>query len=85
MKMMKFYLIYLIVLLIGNFLRYLPFDGSIITENEIKELFEKAGIDSEYYFFSDSFSDLPYDYDRPGMNNNRRPIHILKPNGGCVR
>lgn len=61
--------------------KYLPFDGSIITENEIKELFEKAGIDSEYYFFSDSFSDLPYDYDRPGMNNNRRPIHILKPNG----
>jgi HD superfamily phosphohydrolase len=61
--------------------KFLPFDGSIITENEIKELFEKAGINSDYYFFSDSFSDLPYDYDRPGMHNNRRPIHILKPNG----
>lgn len=61
--------------------KYLPFDGSVITENEIRELFVKAGIDPDYYFFSDSFSDMPYDYDRPGMINNRRPIHLVKADG----
>ncbi|MCG3401920.1 HD domain-containing protein [Staphylococcus massiliensis] len=59
--------------------KYLPFDGSIITISELKELFEAGGIDSNYYFVSDAFSDLPYDYDRPG--SNRQPIHLLKRNG----
>ncbi len=54
--------------------KYLPFDGSVITISELEALFEKAGIDPEYYFFSDSYSDLPYDYDRPGSKSNRRPI-----------
>ncbi len=61
--------------------KYLPFDGSIITIGELTELFERAGIDPEYYFVSDSFSDLPYDYDRPGSNNNRKPIHLLTRSG----
>ncbi len=61
--------------------KYLPFDGSYITKSELEELFRKAGINPEYYFFSDSFSDLPYDYDRPGAKNNRKPIHLLKNNG----
>src|SRR5699024_3152204 len=60
--------------------KYLPFDGSYITKSELADLFKKAGIDPEYYFFSDSFSDLPYDYDRPGTNNNRKPIHLQKRN-----
>lgn len=61
--------------------KYLPFDGSIITITEIEELFRKGGVDPEYYFFSDSYSDLPYDYDRPGSKSNRRPIHLQKRNG----
>lgn len=59
--------------------KYLPFDGSIITITELEDLFRKAGIDPEYYFVSDSFSDLPYDYDRPG--SNRQPIHLLQSSG----
>ena len=61
--------------------KYLPFDGSIITITELNELYRKAGIDPDYYVFSDSYSDLPYDYDRPGQNRNRRPIHLVRPNG----
>ncbi|TDM00840.1 HD domain-containing protein [Macrococcus carouselicus] len=57
--------------------KYLPFDGSVITIGELTELFIQAGIDPEYYFVSDAFSDLPYDYDRPGSKNNRQPIHLL--------
>lgn len=57
--------------------KYLPFDGSVITIGELTELFELAGIDPEYYFVSDSFSDLPYDYDRLGSSNARQPIHLL--------
>ncbi|AVP35744.1 HD domain-containing protein [Staphylococcus felis] len=59
--------------------KYLPFDGSIITITELEDLFRKANIDPEYYFVSDSFSDLPYDYDRPG--SNRQPIHLLQSSG----
>lgn len=61
--------------------KYLPFDGSVITLSELEALFEKAGIPPEYYFFSDSYSDLPYDYDRPGTKSNRRPIHLKRNNG----
>ena len=60
--------------------KYLPFDGSQITIMELTELFEQAGINPEYYFFSDSYSDLPYDYDRPGSKSNRKPIHLLSRN-----
>ncbi|MDJ1109572.1 HD domain-containing protein [Macrococcoides caseolyticum] len=59
--------------------KYLPFDGSQITIAELTDLFEKAGIDSEYYLVFDAFSDLPYDYNRPGINQ-RKPIHLLTRN-----
>ncbi|KIX90726.1 hypothetical protein TP70_06285 [Staphylococcus microti] len=59
--------------------KHLPFDGSYITQTELIALFEDAGIDPTYYFVSDSISDLPYDYDRPG--SDRKSIHLLKPNG----
>ena len=59
--------------------KYMPFDGSIITITELTDLFVQAGIDPNYYFVSESFSDLPYDYDRPG--SNRQPIHLLRRNG----
>ena len=61
--------------------KYLPFDGSIITISELNELYKRAGIDPDYYVFSDSYSDLPYDYDKPGQKTNRQPIHLLKANG----
>src|SRR5699024_10109419 len=59
--------------------KYMPFDGSIITITELTDLFIQAGIDPTYYFVSESFSDLPYDYDRPG--SDRQPIHLLRRNG----
>ncbi|QLK85401.1 HD domain-containing protein [Staphylococcus sp. 17KM0847] len=59
--------------------KYLPFDDGYLTQAELKDLFTQAGIDPDYYFVSDSFSDLPYDYDRPG--SDRRPIHLLQANG----
>ena len=45
----------------------------------IQELFIEGNIDPNYYFVSGAFSDLPYDYDRPG--SNRQPIHLLRRNG----
>ena len=62
--------------------KYIPFDGSIITITELQDLFIEGDIDPEYYFVSEAFSDLPYDYDRPG--SNRKPIHLLKSNGGIT-
>lgn len=59
--------------------KYIPFDGSIITISELQELFEAGGINPDYYFVSEAFSDLPYDYDRPG--SNRKPIHLLRQYG----
>lgn len=59
--------------------KYMPFDGSIITITGLTDLFVQGGIDPNYYFVSESFSDLPYDYDRPG--SNRQPIHLLRRNG----
>ncbi|WP_145467206.1 HD domain-containing protein [Staphylococcus pettenkoferi] len=59
--------------------KYMPFDGSIITITELTDLFVQGGINPNYYFVSESFSDLPYDYDRPG--SNRQPIHLLRRNG----
>ena len=54
--------------------KYMPFDGSIITITELTDLFVQGGINPNYYFVSESFSDLPYDYDRPGSNLSL--IHI---------
>ncbi|MBF0712044.1 HD domain-containing protein [Staphylococcus capitis] len=62
--------------------KYIPFDGSIITISELQELFEAGGINPDYYFVSEAFSDLPYDYDRPG--SNRKPIHLLRSNGSIT-
>ena len=59
--------------------KYSPFDGSIRTLTELCDLFEEGGIDTNYYFESESFSDLPYDYDRIG--SNRKPIHLLQRDG----
>ncbi|MGK0554748.1 HD domain-containing protein [Macrococcus capreoli] len=60
--------------------KHLPFDGNRFTIDELTELFHKAGIDPDYYFVVDSFSDLPYDYNRPGINS-RKPIHLITSTG----
>ncbi|AVR00615.1 hypothetical protein OBCHQ24_16905 [Oceanobacillus iheyensis] len=48
---------------------------------ELYRLFSDAGIDPEYYLVVDSSSDLPYDFYRPGEEEERLPIHLLMPNG----
>jgi len=48
---------------------------------ELVQLFKKAGIDPDYYLVLDSSSDLPYDFYRPGEEEERLPIHLLMPNG----
>ncbi|KGX93846.1 hypothetical protein N781_01220 [Pontibacillus halophilus JSM 076056 = DSM 19796] len=48
---------------------------------ELHKLFQKAGIDPDYYLVVDSSSDLPYDFYRPGEEGERLPIHLLLPNG----
>lgn len=60
--------------------KHLPFDGNRFTTDELTELFTKGGIDPDYYFVVDSFSDLPYDYNRPGINS-RKPIHLITSTG----
>lgn len=49
---------------------------------ELYKLFTKAGINPDYYLVVDSSSDLPYDFYRPGEEEERLPIHLLQPNGG---
>ncbi|SIT70010.1 HD domain-containing protein [Edaphobacillus lindanitolerans] len=48
---------------------------------ELEMLFRKAGIDPDYYLVVDSSSDLPYDFYRPGEEEERLPIHLLMPDG----
>ncbi|MEC1565176.1 HD domain-containing protein [Bacillus velezensis] len=44
---------------------------------ELTALFKEAGIDPNYYLVVDSSSDLPYDFYRPGEEEERLPIHLL--------
>ena len=48
---------------------------------KLDSLFRQAGIDPEYYLVTDSSSDLPYDFYRPGEENERVPIYLQLPNG----
>ncbi|MDV6379442.1 hypothetical protein ORD22_14595, partial [Sporosarcina sp. GW1-11] len=41
----------------------------------------EAGLDPEYYLVTDSSSDLPYDFYRPGEENERVPIYLQMKNG----
>ncbi len=49
--------------------------------SELEQLFRQADIDTAYYLAVDSSSDLPYDFYRPGEEEERLPIHLLMPNG----
>lgn len=48
---------------------------------ELTLLFKKAGINPDYYLVMDSSSDLPYDFYRPGEEEERLPIHLIRNNG----
>lgn len=44
---------------------------------ELTQLFAKAELDPDYYLVLDSSSDLPYDFYRPGEEEERVPIYLL--------
>jgi uncharacterized protein len=66
-----------------NLFKYAEFDPAKEYKKlaELTGLFVKAGIDPEYYLVVDSSSDLPYDFYRPGEEEERLPIHLLMKNG----
>lgn len=66
-----------------NLFKYTEFDPAKEYKklSELAILFEKAGIDPDYYLVVDSSSDLPYDFYRPGEEEERLPIHLLMKNG----
>ncbi|KON86066.1 hypothetical protein AF332_04030 [Sporosarcina globispora] len=66
-----------------NLYKYVEFDPAKEYKKlaELSALFKKAGIDPEYYLVVDSSSDLPYDFYRPGEEEERLPIHLLLKNG----
>ncbi|MFD2655722.1 HD domain-containing protein [Gracilibacillus thailandensis] len=47
---------------------------------ELYQLFRDIDLDPDYYLVVDSSSDLPYDFYRPGEEEERLPIHLLMPN-----
>ncbi len=66
-----------------NLFKYAEFDPAKEYKklNELFKLFEEAEIDPEYYLVVDSSSDLPYDFYRPGEEEERMPIQLLMKNG----
>ncbi|MCM3693012.1 HD domain-containing protein [Neobacillus niacini] len=66
-----------------NLFKYAEFDPAKEYKKlaELTSLFEKAGMDPEYYLVVDSSSDLPYDFYRPGEEEERLPIHLLMKSG----
>ncbi|OZI12175.1 hypothetical protein CEW92_07970 [Bacillaceae bacterium SAS-127] len=62
--------------------KYIEFDPAkeYRKHSELEALFKKAGIDPEYYLVYDSSSDLPYDFYRPGEEEERLPIYLLMKN-----
>lgn len=64
-----------------KYVEFNPTNEQMMKLMELKPLFKKAGIDPEYYLVVDSSSDLPYDFYRPGEEEERLPIHLLMPNG----
>ncbi|PWA11917.1 hypothetical protein DCC39_09020 [Pueribacillus theae] len=62
--------------------KYMEFNPMNVKEwLALHEAFENEGIDPDYYLVLDSSSDLPYDFYRPGEEEERIPIYLLKPNG----
>ncbi|ALX49853.1 HD domain-containing protein [Lentibacillus amyloliquefaciens] len=63
--------------------KYIEFNPNLQMKEwmELSELFKKAGVDPDYYLEVDSSSDLPYDFYRPGEEDERLPINLLMPDG----
>ncbi|GAA0306820.1 hypothetical protein GGQ92_001858 [Gracilibacillus halotolerans] len=63
--------------------KYIEFNPNSQMSNlmELYQLFKEANLNPEYYLVVDSSSDLPYDFYRPGEEEERLPIHLLLPNG----
>ncbi|RSL30638.1 HD domain-containing protein [Salibacterium salarium] len=61
--------------------KYVEFDQQLLLNewSKLQDLFTRADIDPEYYLVIDSSSDLPYDFYRPGEEEERMPIHLLMP------
>ncbi|MEI5909038.1 HD domain-containing protein [Bacillus spongiae] len=66
-----------------NLFKYVEYDPAKEYKKamELEKLFYQIGIDPEYYLIVDSSSDLPYDFYRPGEEEERLPIHLLTPSG----
>ncbi len=66
-----------------NLFKYAEFDPAKEYKKlaELTALFIKAGIDPDYYLVVDSSSDLPYDFYRPGEEEERLPINLLMKSG----
>jgi uncharacterized protein len=66
-----------------NLFKYVEFDPAKEYRklSELVELFKNAGLNPDYYLVVDSSSDLPYDFYRPGEEEERLPIHLLMKNG----
>ncbi|WP_019121022.1 HD domain-containing protein [Brevibacillus massiliensis] len=65
-----------------QYVEYNPRD--FINLEEIKKLFLEAGIDPAYYVEVDSTSDLPYDFYRPGEEQERIPIMLRMSSGELI-
>ncbi|PIC85488.1 hypothetical protein CSV72_13360 [Sporosarcina sp. P20a] len=63
--------------------QYAEFDPAVqyMKFGELITLFKEAGLDPDYYLVTDSSSDLPYDFYRPGEENERVPIYLQLENG----
>ncbi|AXI01069.1 HD domain-containing protein [Sporosarcina sp. PTS2304] len=63
--------------------QYAEFDpaSQYMKFGELVKLFQQAGLDPEYYLVTDSSSDLPYDFYRPGEESERVPIYLQMKNG----
>jgi uncharacterized protein len=66
-----------------NLFKYAEFDPAKEYKKltQLTSLFLKAGIDPDYYLVVDSSSDLPYDFYRPGEEEERLPIHLMMKSG----
>ena len=80
---MKSWRTYAIAFLIADYFNTL---NSIPRQNtgksaNLKSFSKKLSINPEYYLVTDSSSDLPYDFYRPGEENERVPIYLQMPSG----
>lgn len=64
-----------------KYVEFPPSNAEMKKLMELTQLFKEAGLDPEYYLVLDSSSDLPYDFYRPGEEEERVPIYLLAHNG----